>query len=275
MNLQNSNLNKVSDKTGQGQFRPTGLKRGRVIQLSSLIVNVDMVAALREIRGFAEPDPAHTAVLADLAGASGIAIQLRKNRRFIRDRDLYILKGIVKTKFILEMPPIDDIIDKALEVKPWMVTLMADHASGDGPVSPVDLISAEVDFSDLVRRFEATGIHVGFFIDPEVDQIKGVTKAGGAAILINCSGYSTAQNIEQAQVELDRIDRAVTVADKSGLAVHCGRGITYRNVRPLVELGLVDEFVIGNAICSRAMLVGYERAVREMVELIHSYPEKG
>ncbi|MCK4606883.1 MAG: pyridoxine 5'-phosphate synthase [candidate division Zixibacteria bacterium] len=242
--------------------------------MSHLTVNIDMVAALREIRGLAEPDPAHVAVLASLAGADGIAVQLRRNRRFVRDRDVYILKGIVKTKLTVEIPPVDELIETALEVKPWMVTFGADQVNGDGPISPIDLNVADIDFGDTVARFKAVGVHVGFFVEPKSDQIKGVSRAGGGAVLLDCSGYSNAQTVEQAQEELDRLDHAANAAAKAELAVHCGKGISYRNIRPLVELELVDEFVIGYAIASRALLVGYERAVLEMLQLVRGQVAK-
>lgn len=233
-----------------------------------LSVNLDMAAAMREVSRLNEPDPAQAAVLAELAGADGIAIQFRRDRKYIRHRDLYLLKGIVKTKLTLEMPPTDDLIERALEVKPWMVTFVADHADSSSPVSPIEFDSAPVDFGDITSRFDGVGVNVCFFVDPEAEQLKGVAKAGATAVLINCAGYTQARTVEEAQAELDRIDRAVQAASKTNLAVHCGRGINYKNVAPLVELGYIDELVIGHSICARAMLVGFERAVREMIELV-------
>ncbi len=234
-----------------------------------LSVNLDLVAIARELGHHVEPDPAQAAVLAELAGADGITIQLRRDRRFVRHRDLYLLKGVVKTKLTLEMPPTEDIIERALEVRPWMVTFVADHADSNSPVSTIDFASTPVDFGDLTARFDGVGVNICFFVEPEAEQIKGATKAGATAVLINCEGYTKAQTIEDAQEELDRIDRAVQAASKAGLSIHCGRGIHYKNIPPLVELGYVDEFVIGRAICGRAMLIGLERAVREMLELVH------
>ncbi|RKX27827.1 MAG: pyridoxine 5'-phosphate synthase [Candidatus Zixiibacteriota bacterium] len=233
-----------------------------------LSVNVDMVAATRELRRLPEPDPAQAAVLAELGGTDGLAIQLRRDRKYVRDRDLYILKGVSKTRLTLEMPPADDIIEKALEVKPWMITLVADHADSTNPVSTIDFDSAPVDFSDIVARFKAVGVNVGFFVEPDTDQIKAAAKADATAVLINCAGYTGARTLEEAQSELDSIDKAAQTGAKNGLEVHCGRGITYKNITPLVELGNIDEFVVGHAICARAMLVGFERAVREMAELL-------
>jgi len=242
--------------------------------MSLLSVNVDLVAAMRAIRRFSEPDPAQAAVLAELGGTDGLVIQLRRDRKYVRDRDLYILKGISKTKLTLEMPPVDDIIEKALEVKPWMVTLVADYADSANPVSTIDFGSAPVEFNDIVVRFKTVGINVAFFVEPDPEQIKAAAKADATTVLINCSGYTGARTLDEAQAEIDRIDKAAHTAVKAGLEVHCGRGITYKNIIPLVELGNIDEFVIGYAICSRAMLVGFERAVREMTELLRLKVEK-
>ncbi len=240
--------------------------------MSSLTVNVDMVAALRQIRGLTEPDPAQAVVLAELAGADGIAIQLRRNRRHIRDRDLYLLKGVVKTRLTLEMPPIKEMIEKAREVKPWMVTLVADYADADSSVQPLDLRTADLDFGVVVAEFRGLGIHSGFFVEPDTDQIKSVAKSGASAVLINCSGYTEARTFDEAQSELDRIERSAAAAAKAGLAVHCGRGLNYKNVGLLTDLGLMDEFVVGFSICSRAMLVGMDRAVTEMLRMVRPMP---
>jgi pyridoxine 5-phosphate synthase len=236
--------------------------------VSALTVNLDLVAVLRSVRRLQEPDPAQAAILSELAGADGVAVQMRRDRKYIRDRDLYVLKSIVKTKLIVELPPADELINLALETKPWMVILVADHADSDSPVSPIDFDNAAVDFGDVTDRLKGVGVNVGFFVEPDGDGIKGAARAGAASVLINCSGYTEARTLENAQGELDGIDRAVNSASKQNLAVYCGRGITYKNVQPLVELGYVDEFIVGHAIGSRAMLVGYERAVQEMLTLV-------
>ncbi len=236
--------------------------------MSLLTINLDIVAALREVRHLNEPDPAQAAVLAELAGADGISVQLRRDRKYVRDRDLYILKGVVKTKLIVEMPPVDDIIERAMEVKPWMVTLVADHADADTPVSTIDFGTAPIDFGDLTNRFKGVGVGVCYFVEPESDQVKGAIKSGAAAVMLDCSGYTGARSVEEAQTELDRLDRIGRAASKAGLTVFFGRGLNYTNIRPLTELGYVDEFVIGHSVSSRAVLVGFERAVREMAALV-------
>lgn len=237
--------------------------------MSFLSINLDMVAVMREIRRSVEPDPAQIAVLAEMAGVDGITVQVRRDKKFIRERDLYILKGVVKTRLTMEMPPVDEIIEKAMEVKPAMVTLVADHADSSVPVSTIDFNSTQIDFSDLTARFSGVGINTCFFIEPENDQIKKGAKSGASAVLINCSGYSGARTMSEAQSELDRIDKAAQFASKHSLEVYCGRGLNYKNIIPLAELKTIDEFIVGHAIFTRALLVGLERSISEMAEVLH------
>ncbi|MFH1687681.1 MAG: pyridoxine 5'-phosphate synthase [bacterium] len=236
--------------------------------MSSLVVNVDTVSFFREMRGRNEPDPAQVTVLAEMAGADGISVQLSARRRAMHERDLYVLASVVKTRLMIEMPPADVLIEKALEIKPSMVTLVADQATGSIDPSTINLNDGEFDYSGLIARLGGASVGVSFFIEPEPDLIRKAAKAGAAAVLINCATYANARTLQDAQHELDRIDRTVVAAGKAGLSVACGRGLNHRNLKPLVELGAVDDFVIGYSICARALLIGYERAVREIVSAI-------
>lgn len=238
--------------------------------MALLSVNLDLVAALREVRKQREPDPAQAAVVAELAGADGIAIQLRRDRKYIRDRDLFILREVVKTRLTIEIPPTDDIIERVLEVKPAMVTFVADHADSDTPVSGIDFNAAPIDFSDTASRFKGVGINVCFFVDPEIDAIKGAARAGADAVLINCGGFTYAHNLEEAQAELDRIDVVAQAAAKNNLAVYGGRGISAKNVPALFELKLFDEFFVGHSIVTRAVLKGLDAAVTEMIGAVQT-----
>ena len=238
--------------------------------MALLSVNLDGVAALREVRKLKEPDPAQATVLAELAGAEGIVIQLRRDRKYVRDRDLYILREVVKSKLTIEIPPTDDLIERVIEVKPSMVTFVADHADSDAPVSGIDFNSAPVDFSSIAVRFKGVGVGVCFMVEPDANAVKGATRAGADAVLLSCSAFSEAQTLEEAQRELDRIDSSAQAAAKAGLAVYAGRGIDYRNIPALNELNLIDEFFIGNAIISRAILCGFEQAVKDMLALLQT-----
>ena len=242
--------------------------------MGTLSVNVDMVAALREAAALTEPDPAQAAVLAELAGADGVAVQLRRSRRLIRDRDLYLLKGVVKSKLTVEVPPDEGIIQKAMEVKPWMVTFGDDQGNADAPISAIDLGATDVDFTDVVARFRGVGVHAAFFIEPEAAQVKAAAKAGASMVMLNCARYGGAATIEDAQQELVRLDAAGNAAIKADLAVYLGHGIQYRNVRPLVDLNIADEFVVGRAVTVRALIVGFERAVKEMLTIVQAGPDQ-
>jgi len=243
--------------------------------MALLSVNLDQVAALREVRRLNEPDPAQAAVLAELAGADGIAVQLRRDRKYIRDRDLYILREVVKTKLAIEMAPTDENIEKSLEVKPWMVTFVADHADSDTAVSGIDFDSAPIDFGDIAVRFKGVEVNVCFFVEPDIEAVKGAARAGAGAIMLNCGGFTEARTLEEAQEELDRIDRAAQAASKADLLIHASRGISYKNVLPLHELNLIHEFVVGHAITTRAVLCGLSQAVGDMIRIIKTEPPPG
>lgn len=243
--------------------------------MALLSVNLDQIAALREFRKLREPDPAQAAVLAELAGADGIAIQLRRDRKFIRDRDLYILREVVKTRLTIEMAPADDVIARALEVKPAMVTFVADHADSDAPVSGIDFGAAPVDFGDITSRFHGVGIAVCFFVEPDTDSVKGASKAGADAVLINCGGFTYAKTLQEAQEEIDLVDRAAQAASKANLSVFAGRGINVKNVVALEELKLFDEYFVGQSIVARAALKGMDAAVKEMTEALRGVQPQG
>jgi pyridoxine 5-phosphate synthase len=159
-------------------------------------------------------------------------------------------------------------IDKVMEVKPSTVMLVSDHANSDSPVSGIDFGAAPVDFADIAVRLKGANISVCFFIEPDLDAVKGAAKSGADAVMINCTGYTGARNVTEAQEELDRIDSTVQYAGRSNLSIMAGRGVNYSNIRPLLELGHINDFVIGYAIAARAILTGYQAAVAEMVRLV-------
>lgn len=242
--------------------------------MSLVSIKIDYIASLREIKHLKEPDPAQAAVLAELAGADGISCHLREDRKHIRDRDLYILKEMVKTKLTLQIEPVEDLIDRALEVKPWLVTLM--------PFSDEDIIVQKgIDFennrdlyADTSATLKGSGINVCYFIDPEIDAVKNAARAKIDAIELNAFRYISAETLETAEVELDRMEQMSQLASKLDLTVNCGNGLNYKNIRPLIDLGTIEEFTIGYSVISRALMIGMERAVREMVEIGHMPPQK-
>lgn len=237
--------------------------------MPALSVSLDMIGVLREAGSQKEPDPAQAAVLVELAGADGLSVQLRRDRKYIRDRDLFILKNITKTKLGVEIPAIEEILDRTLEIKPHSATIVAETTDSDSPVTTVDLHSGEFDYNELVSRFNGSGIKTNFLIEPEIEAVKSVAKTGAAGVLLNCLGYADAADNNEAREELDRIDRAAQAASRQGLIVYAGRGLDYKNISPLVELGYIAELVIGRAICVRALFTGLEKAVSEMIRAIN------
>jgi len=239
--------------------------------MSILSVKVDQVGALRTIRRRKQPDPAQAAVLIELAGSDGVTCHLREDRRFLRDRDVYILKEMVKTKLTLQIAPDNELVNLALEVKPYMVMLM--------PYSSEDYSNVSgVDFSDMDRYTEAAaslqnaGVAVGCFIDPDTDTVKNAARIKADAVELNAAYYVNAGTIETAEAELERLDRAAQLAAKLGILANCGNGLNYKNIRPLVDMDVIEEFTVGHAIIGRAVMVGLDRAVSEMVDIVHQPP---
>lgn len=242
--------------------------------MSILSIKVDYVAALRELKRLKEPDPAQMAVLAEVAGADGISCHLREDRRHIRDRDLYLLKEMVKTKLTLQMAPTDDLIERAVEVKPWMVTLMPFTSENLLVNNGVDLDANRDLYAETAAALKASGINICYFIDPEIDAVKEAARAKVDAIELNAYKYTSAETIEAAEDELDKLEKMAQLATKLNLMVDCGNGLNYKNIRPLVDLGLFEEFTVGYAVVCRATLVGIDRAVRELGSIVHITVEK-
>jgi len=233
-------------------------------------VNVDQVASIRALRTGKLPDPVQAAMLAELAGADGIVCHLREDRRAIRDRDVYLLKETVKTRLNLLIPPIDELYQRAIEVKPFLVTLMP-FDSEDGVVtSGCDIAENRELYEEFARSLKEAGVAVGYFVDPDADAIKAAARAKADVVDLNATSYVGADTIESAEAELERLEQMAQLVSKLGMAVSCGNGLNYKNIRPLAELDVIDEFSIGHAVISRGLMVGLDRAVREIVDLVYS-----
>ena len=235
--------------------------------MARLGVNIDHVATLRQARGGIEPEPVTAAALCELAGADGITIHLREDRRHIQDRDLRLLRETVQTSLNLEMAATDEMIDIALAVRPDYVTLVPEKRQELTTEGGLD-VAANL---EALRRGAALlrdgGIPVSLFIDPVTTQIEAGTQLQVEAIEIHTGCYCSATGAQR-QSELTKIAAAVDLGCRSGLRVHAGHGLNYSNVQAVVAIGGIEEFNIGHSIISRAVLVGLERAVREMSVLI-------
>lgn len=237
--------------------------------MAKLAVNVDHVATLRQARRTAEPDPVTAAALAELAGAQGIVVHLREDRRHIQDRDLHILRQTAKTKLNLAMAATQEMLKIALSVKPDMVTLVPERREELATEGGLEVQLNRDNLKKYVRLFKDADVTVSLFINPDLDQIKAAQWVEADYIEVHTGSFCEARTITERQEEFDRIHNAVKLAHKVGLGVNAGHSLDYRNIGWLVDVAEIEEFTIGHAIVARAVLVGFERAVREMVELIN------
>lgn len=235
---------------------------------AKLGVNVDHVATIRQARRTTEPDPVTAAALAELAGADGITVHLREDRRHIQERDVRILRQTVQTRLNLEMAATDVMVELALEIQPDCVTLVPERREELTTEGGLDVVLHRQLIKKQVGLLRQGGICVSLFVDPDLDQLKSAHRVGADYVEIHTGCYCDAKTPGDRANELIKIESAIRAGKKLGLGVNAGHGLTYQNIGPVVALGGVEEFNIGHSIMSRAVLVGMERAVREMIELL-------
>ncbi len=233
-----------------------------------LAVNIDHIATLREARGGVEPDPVTAAHICELAGAKGIVCHLREDRRHIKDRDLRLLRKTIKTKLDLEMAATKEIIKIAIEVHPDLVTLVPERREELTTEGGLDVKKYERVLGKAIEKFHRHKIPVSLFVDPMKRQIEASAKIAADFIEIHTGEYANARGEKAATHELRRIRDAATVGRSLGLRVNAGHGLNYLNVHPIRSVDAIEEISIGHAIVSRAVFVGLDAAVREMVRLI-------
>lgn len=241
--------------------------------MAELAVNIDHIATIREARGGIEPDPITGAVIAELAGAVGIVCHLREDRRHINDRDVRLLREVVKTKLDLEMAATPEIIQIALEILPDLVTIVPERREELTTEGGLDVAARVKFYAELVERMHEKDIEVSFFIEPEHKQIDAALEAGADIVELHTGTYANARTPEEVRSELERLAAAAAYAHQHGLRVTAGHGLNYINVVPVIHIPEIVEVSIGHAIISRAVFVGLDRAVREMCMLVrHSVP---
>ncbi len=233
--------------------------------MALLCVNVDHIATIRQARRAQEPDPAQAAVLAELAGASGITVHLREDRRHIQDRDVEVLRRLVKTKLNLEMAVTDEMVRIALALRPDMATLVPERREELTTEGGLDVHGHLGAVAKAARALQGGGIAVSLFIDPDQDQVSASARAGAELVELHTGAYAEARERKAQQAELARLIKAATLARELGLRVNAGHGLNYVNVGPVAAIPEVEELNIGHSIVARAALVGMERAVREML----------
>lgn len=230
-------------------------------------VNVDHVATVREARKTFEPDPVMAATLAILGGADGITVHLREDRRHIHDRDVRLLRETVYCELNLEMAATDEMIRTALELKPDLVTIVPEKRQELTTEGGLDMAAQKERLKEAIKKIQSANIPVSLFINPHIMDVDISKEVGADMVEIHTGLYANAK-VKRQEAELHRVMEAVNIANKLDLAVNAGHGLNYFNVKSIASLEGIRGLYIGHSIISRAVLVGIERAVKEMKELI-------
>lgn len=233
-----------------------------------LSINIDHIATLRNARGGTIPDPVEAAVVAEGAGADGIVCHLREDRRHIRDNDVVQLRKSIATKLDLEMAATPEIISIALKIKPNLVTLVPEKRQELTTEGGLDIVRLRRTLQTAVKRFHDKGIAVSLFVDPNNDQIDASKEIGSDMIELHTGEYADGKSEAVRNRHLQRIKKMSLYGHSLGLIVNAGHGLDYDNIKPVARIREIEEVSIGHAVIVRAVSVGLERAVREMVRLI-------
>jgi pyridoxine 5-phosphate synthase len=240
--------------------------------MAHLGVNIDHVATLRQARRANEPDPVWAAALAELGGADGITLHLREDRRHIQDRDLEVLRKTVTVKLNLELAANSAVIEIACRVRPDQATLVPERREEVTTEGGLDVIRNRAATADATRRLRDAGIVVSLFLDPEPRQIEAARELAADAVELHTGRYANAATDAARAAELASLASAAAIIRRNGMTLHAGHGLTYRNVQPVARIGGMSELNIGHSIVARAVMIGFQQAVREMKQLITSHP---
>ena len=233
-------------------------------------VNIDHIATLRNARGTAYPDPVQAAFIAEEAGADGITIHPREDRRHIQTRDVYVLAETLATRMNLEMAVTDAMLELAEEVMPPATCLVPEKREELTTEGGLDVCGQEEHIRRAVERLQAIGSEVSLFIDPDEAQIDATVRVGAPVIELHTGRYADAESEAEQQAELERIRHAASYAHDKGLIVNAGHGLNYHNVEAIAAIPYMNELNIGHAIVARAVFVGLKDAVREMRDLLEA-----
>lgn len=236
--------------------------------MAGLAVNVDHVATLREARKSTYPDPVAAAIQVELAGADGVVVHLREDRRHIQDRDLRIVRKVVQSKLILEMATTSEMVGIALDVQPDLVTLVPEKREELSTEGGLDLVFHKNAVAETVATLQDSGIPVSIFIDPNPDQVKIAHQINATMVEIHTGIFCDAKTDKRREQAFSDIVDAAKLAHKLNMGVNAGHGICYHTIKAFKGLHEIDEFSIGHSIVSKAVLVGMEKAVKEMLALI-------
>jgi pyridoxine 5-phosphate synthase len=234
------------------------------IQKPKLTVNIDHVATLRQARRGVEPNPITAAVLVELAGAHGITVHLREDRRHIQDKDVYRLKEVISIPLNLEMAPIEEMVEIASRVQPQMCTLVPERREELTTEGGLKVVGFEKTLERIIQSLKKKEILVSVFIEADKEQIKAAKELGAQFVEIHTGRYAEHPECRE---ELIKIEEAVKYSQEIGLKVNAGHGLNYHNVQAIARIPGIVELAIGHSIIARAVLVGLEKAVREMLIL--------
>ena len=231
-------------------------------------VNIDHVATIRQARRTFEPDPVWAAALAELGGADGITLHLREDRRHIQDRDLRILRQTVTAKLNLELACNEEILGIACQVRPDQATLVSERREEITTEGGLDVLGQRARLAAAVLQLQQAGISVSLFVDPDERQVEAAAELAVEAVELHTGRYADARPGAARQKELDVLRSVSARVRQLGMTLHAGHGLTYHNVRPVAAIEGMHELNIGHSIVARAIMVGLQRAVREMKRLV-------
>ncbi len=236
--------------------------------MANLCVNIDHIATVRQARGGIEPDPAKAVRLVEKAGAIGVTIHLREDRRHIQDRDVFIIRKIIKKKLNLEMSINPDIVNIALKVKPDEVTIVPEKRKELTTEGGLDIKKNFKNLKKVIKKLKQKRIVISLFINPDIKQIELARKVGADYIEIHTGKYADAKSERYRKYELKKIIKAAYFAHSIGLKVNAGHGLNYKNVKPIAKIPVIEDLNIGHSIISRALMVGLYKAIKDMIKLI-------
>lgn len=237
--------------------------------MTTLGLNIDHIATIRQARGGIEPDPVTAAAIAELAGADAITVHLREDRRHINDRDVHIIKKTIKTRLNLEMAATEEMQKIALEIMPYSVTLVPEKREELTTEGGLNVADQQDYLTQYISPLLEQGIIVSMFIDPDFKQVEASSATGAQYIELHTGQYAEAFNTTEEEPAFKSLERAALYADELGLKVNAGHGLNYQNVKRIIEIANMDELNIGHSIISKAVFVGLDRAVRDMKDILN------
>ncbi|MGB0663899.1 MAG: pyridoxine 5'-phosphate synthase [Pontibacterium sp.] len=233
-------------------------------------VNIDHIATLRQARGTSYPDPVYAAFLAEEAGADGITVHLREDRRHIQDRDIRQLSATIQTRMNFEMAVTKEMVNFACEIQPAHACLVPEKREELTTEGGLDVIGQLDKVKRACQQLADAGVEVSLFIDPSIEQIDAAIECGAPVIELHTGAYADAESAQEQEEELGRIQTAAAYAHKRGIVVNAGHGLHYHNVEPIAEIPQINELNIGHAIMARALFVGLKEAVIAMRQIMDS-----